>query len=121
MNNLSPEVCNIDQEGIRLRKNSGLILILLGDIFSVLLIINFLPQVFILLIFSIYFFGILNLIQAQQKFCVVNAVNGYDGINKSKDNFVQSIKQRKLLKIFIQTLLATSAITILVYVLVIAL
>lgn len=115
MNNASAEVCNIDQEGIKVRKNSGLILILLGDIISVLYILNFLHNLFIIIIFAIYFVGILNLIQAQQKFCVVNAVNGYDGISKGKDSFVQSVKQRKLIKILLQTFFAALAITTLGY------
>lgn len=115
MINSSVEACNIDQSGIKLRKKAGFVLILLGDMLSVLYVINFLQGFFIILIFIIYFGGILNLLQAQQKFCVLNAINGYDGVTKTKDSFIGSIKQRKILKIFLQTSFAALAITTLVY------
>lgn len=117
MNSSNLEFCNIDQEGVRLRRSSGFILIMLGDIFSILYVIDFLMGLFIIIIFFIYFLGILSLIQAQHQFCVLYALNSYDGIAKAKDNSNMSTKQRKLLKIFIQTLISTSTITILVYLL----
>ena len=104
-------VCNVDLVGTRLRKRIGYVCLGVGVVAAVLLFVFHVEPIFRFIAIAGFAAGAsLNLLQAQEHFCIANAMQGTFEIDMKRTKIGRNPVQEKLDKKKMQTIIAKTAL-----------